>query len=456
MNKSKEVCGARKDCQFEVVYACTCGDPVVFICRDCMCNHLFEPSAHIFISLEQARELLMNRIGSKDFTKTFEKYNKAKIEVQAYLKRIATYKLQVENSKYELISLIENKCQTATDCLTGFEEKAEGLLKNIKIKMKSFTITRDDLLIQFEAKGLCGIVENYIEKLEVKQMQVKNAIDKMITIISSSSKIDIIREPKHTTDVSMKDLIFIPKEQTKILASYDSQYNTIQEYDLNSVVKKPFDFTSACKLPNGNVMIVGSKYGTYRFNTETGVCIKLNGLNFPRGGAHLYCHGKYIYALGGKHESPSDKAERMEWKGNGWENLPNLKEARGYFGSYYSENRLYLFGGDWSCTVEYYDFRENTFNLLRDIRVPKGANVVGVLDDKIYILNEHLTILSKSLQILELKEYIHTEYFGNISNVVTRGKYLVFHCSVSSKIYYFDTESKELKVLMTTNKQTIV
>lgn len=452
MNNPSELCGSGKGCKGEVVYACTCGDPVVFICKDCMCSHLFEPSAHIFISLDQARELVKNRIGSKDFAKSFSKYNEAKIEVQAYLRRIETYKQQIENVKYELISLIEHRCQSATETLSAFQEKAEALLKNIKIRMKSFTHSRDELLTQYDAKGISGIVENYIEKLEVKQLQVKNAIDKMINIIASAkSEIEQEEQPnKLASEVS--ELIFIARDQTKTIASYDSQSNTVLEYDLGSVVKKPFDFTSACKLPNGNVMIVGSKHGTYRFNTNTGICIKLNPLNFPRGGAHLFCHGKYLYAFGGKHKTPSNKAERMKWRGNSWETLPDLKEARGYFGSYYTDYRLYLFGGDWSCSVEYFDFRELSFHLVPNIRVPKGANVVGVLDDKIYIMNEHLTVMNKNLQIVELKKSLHDEYFGNVSDVILRGKYIVFHCGVTNKIYYLDSESKELKVLFTFGK----
>jgi len=63
------VCSGRDGCSKDVVYACTCGDPVVFICKECTSSHLAELCAHTFISLEQSKDLIRNQTRPSDFNR---------------------------------------------------------------------------------------------------------------------------------------------------------------------------------------------------------------------------------------------------------------------------------------------------------------------------------------------------------------------------------------------------
>ena len=91
---------------------------------------------------------------------------------------------------------------------------------------------------------------------------------------------------------------------------------------------------------------------------------------------------------------------------------------------------------------------KNTFNLVPELKVPQGESVVGFMDDKIYILNKHLTVVSKDLDIIENKKNISSVDFWNLSDVTTRGKNFIFYCGNYNIISSLNTESKVLRPIM--------
>lgn len=127
--------------------------------------HLSEPSTHTLISLDQARELISNRISLKEFNQNVSKYTDIKAEIQSYLRRIKQFKQEIETFKHQAILKIEQKSQAAIDFLTLNQEKAEAQLSTFKNRMKNFTTTNDDLLAKFDARGISGIIQDYQEKL---------------------------------------------------------------------------------------------------------------------------------------------------------------------------------------------------------------------------------------------------------------------------------------------------
>lgn len=445
MDNINIVCSVREGCSGEIVYACTCGDPVAFICKECIGSHLSELCAHTFISLDQSKELIRNRIRPSDFNRNISRYNAVKIEIQDYIKKINFFKTQISSFKEQILSQIEQTIQSSMDRLDSLKQQAEAALKNIKYKTRSFTSLEDELLNQFDKQGLIGVLEDYLDKVEINSTQISKSLPKVINITVSSSRPVKVDSNINSTNCS----IYTAKYSKKKLLKYDLATCSTQEYDLSPIVAKYFNDTSTCCLPDGRVMIVGGGdpiHGdTYRFNPAKGQCEKLAGLNTPRRAVHVCCYGDYIYALGGSH---SNKAERMRCSGNEWEKLPDMREPRSLFGSCYKDGRIYLFGGTNSSTIEYYEIKSNKFSIYQNIGVPEGMNVVAVVEDKIYILRQNLIVLSTDLQIIEERRGFHNENFRSISDVIVYNEAIIFYCRDSNTIYSYHTLSHELKRLV--------
>jgi hypothetical protein len=331
------------------------------------------------------------------------------------------------------------------DQLDRLKQQAEAALKNIKLKTRSFTCLEDELLTRFDKQGLIGILEDYLDKVEINSTQISKNLPKLINMTVSSSKPVKVDSNINSTNHS----IYTARYSKKKLLKYDLATFSTQEYDLSLVVAKYFNDTSTCCLPDGRVMIVGGGdpiHGdTYRFNPAIGQCEKLSSLNTPRRAVHACCYGDYIYALGG---SQSNKAERMRCNGNEWEKLPDMREPRSLFGTCYKDGRIYLFGGINSSSIEYYEIESNKFIIYQNIGVPEGMNVVGAVEDKIYILRQNLIVLSTDLQIIEERRSFRHENFRSISDVIVYNESIIFYCRDSDTIYSYHTLSNEFKRLI--------
>lgn len=446
MNNLTEICSGKPGCSYDIIHACTCGDPIVFLCRDCTLNHLSEPSTHTFISLSQARELLMENLLPEDFNTRISEYNLIKLELQRYLKTLHSYQQQIQSFKYEAFRLIEQTCDATINLLSLQKESAESHLNGIKLRMKTFTSLEDQDLVKFQSQGLGGIVEGYIHSFKINQDFLSTAIQNMFSI--SNSPPDLPEDIKNSLKPS-NSCIYIPRCNTKKLLKYDLSLNRAHISDLHSSISKNFEGTSSCILPNNTILLVGGanpNHGdTYLFHPSTSECIKLRSLNTSRGYVGLYCYDNYIYAMGGYTTYYSNKAERMEIEGNGWKNLADMIEPRDAFSCYGTENRIYLFGGNNTGSVEYYDIISNSFCLVRDLRVNPGDNVLGEVDGRIFIINQHLIVLDKSFRILEeVKDATRRNYL-NLTNVVVKGKDIVFYSAEDKRVYNFNTQRKEIR-----------
>jgi hypothetical protein len=468
----EEVCSVKQGCKYEVTYACTCGDPVVLICQDCINAHLSESSAHLLISLDQARTLLRNRLSPEDFNRNMSRYVFLKLKTQKYIKNLKRFRGEIESFQNQILSLIQEKCQASVEYLLLLEEKAKSQLKSLKTRMKTFTSAEDRLLNKFETEGLRGVIEDYQEKLELRSSPVLSAIDEMISLIHLPSNSQIkpfdpssdlwtsySSESKLMEDISSlpsssHSSIYIPKRNSKKLLRFDVSSNQLSEYNLSSIVSQNFEYTSTCILSSSSVIIAGGgwsqAYGdTYRLNPTNGHCIKLNNLNFPRHSVHLFCYNKHVYAFGGFNNSQaySQKAERMEIQGTGWQTLPDMKQPRCCFGSYLVDSRLYLFGGDNAGSVEFYDFIDNSFNLCFYLTAPKGGCLAGAVGDRVYILGKSLMVRDSRMKVVKEIEGACCN-FTNLSDVVVVAGKIVFYSSPS--LYAFDTEnfaSKEIRAI---------
>lgn len=153
MNRCNEICSVCNSCTSSIQYACTCGDPVVFICKDCLVLHLSEQSTHTFISLLQARELVRNRISPEVLNKNLSKYNSIKLQIQKYITKLRTSKQDISEFKHQVITQIEHKCRSSVEILSSLEEKAQTQLQALKSRMKTFADAEDEFLSEFNSRG---------------------------------------------------------------------------------------------------------------------------------------------------------------------------------------------------------------------------------------------------------------------------------------------------------------
>lgn len=462
MNNTTEVCTAHQNCTSEVAYACTCGNPVIFICKDCVNSHLCLPFTHIFISLDQARELTQDSMLTKRFGKRLSDYTEIKSDIQTYIHKISTFKLKIDQFKSQLILMIEKQCQSKLLTLAQMQAKAEESLDAINKFMKTVTSSDNQLFSRFEVMGLRGIIENYHDKFEILSSAVFKELSEMIHISDSLENSLISEDDQNRSILSQavdnyhpyeNRFIYMAKYNTKHLARYDAQSSQVCILDLSGVIAHNFIATGTCILPDKNVMIVGGYSNTYhgdtyKYNTATGNCVQLSSLHSPRGFVHLYCYDKYLYAFGGNSGSYSNKAERMDLSGNSWSLLPNMKEKRCAFGSFYMDCKLYLCGGFRVNTVEYYEFRENKFSIVHNLNVPKGFNTAGIVDDKIYhVTKDFITVFDKEFISREQKTIVKHSYVINLSGIVVRDGKLIFNWYNEEAVFELDTFDKDVRLL---------
>jgi hypothetical protein len=424
-------------------------------------SHLCLPFTHIFISLDQARELLHDSQLTKRFGKHLSNYTEIKSEIQGYISRITSFSHSIEKFKSEIFSLIERECQAKLAQLASMKSKAEASLEAVNKIMKNISSSDSTLFSRYEEMGLRGLIDNYHDRFEILSSSIKHEISEMIVIsdsleVSNISDLDLNRSIiSHSVEIYPYEsrYIYLAKYNSKILAKFDADTLQTSTFDLSESISHNFIASATCILPDNNVMIVGgystSYHGdTYKFNTSTLTCTSLNALNFPRGFVHLYCYDKYLYAFGGNSGTYSNKAERMDWNGTGWHNLPNMKEKRCAFGSFCIDGKLYLCGGFKVNSVEMFEFRTNKFNIVQNLIVPKGFNMAAIVDDKIYhVTKDFITVMDKEFTYSETKTLMKHSYVINLSGVVVRTGRVIFNWYNEEAVYEVDSMDKDIKLL---------
>lgn len=467
MDNSTLVCGGSQNCTSSVIFACNCGNPVVFLCKDCVVDHLLISTCHMFVSMSQAKELLKKSEFAENYGEVYGKYLKVKSETLKYIDRLNTFKTSLFGLKQEIITEIEVQIQTDMDKVDTLLQDADKKLNELNTQISEFHSLEDEVLAQYKSEGLQGLIGSFANTLKMDKDSIIQAVKHFVFIGNSEeeespvhdniipavdkqqeTKIDLIRKDFKES----KRFLFSTKKSTKELIEYDAELNTLTTYDLSSSVTHCFNFSSSCILPDGSVMIVGGQIpyhgDTYSldFSSKVPTCSKYSNLNFPRSGAELIVHGEYLYAFGGSSGKDSPKAERMKWYDNGWSILPDMKEGRNHFGLYKDGSRIYLIGG-MGNNIEYFDTKLSTFTLLPNMHSPGSLFIAGTIDDTIYAVNtKHILVFSKDFRILEALKNINPQSVYTCSNKITRDSSFMYISHDYSIIYKFDGRSKGLTI----------
>jgi hypothetical protein len=318
MSNPVETCVGRQGCTSEVTHACNCGNPIVFLCKDCVADHISEPGYHTFISLGKTRELIKNDDLRERYHQDYAKYISIQWHIKNYISSLEIYTDNLIRSKPEVIRLVEQEYQAKLEYLSSKRSSAVAQLENVKERLKNFTPGYDEIFFKYDTNNL---LEDYIVSFEVNIHEFQHSLQRIFQISSNET-------------------IYHAREDSTQIRTYNIAANKIDSINLGTTIVKKFKNTSTCILPNGNVVIVGGMdpcHGdTYVFCPETRQSTKLNPMNIPRGYVGLVCHDRYLYAFGGLNghngNQISRSAERMELGLNGWTNLPNMKKARARFG----------------------------------------------------------------------------------------------------------------------------
>jgi non-specific serine/threonine protein kinase len=119
------------------------------------------------------------------------------------------------------------------------------------------------------------------------------------------------------------------------------------------------------------------------------------GADVPTPREHLAAasDGRFLYAVGGRHLSPSKNSpalERYDPAADRWERLPEMPTARGGLGAAIAGGRIYAIGGetptDVMGTVESYDIAAKSWSTGPKMRTPRHGVSVTAIGRTIYVL----------------------------------------------------------------------
>ena len=466
MDDFTEVCGGCQGCTNKVIFACNCGNPVVYLCKDCVANHLLTPTCHLFVSMNQAKELQKKSEFTINYGEVYGKYLKVKVETLRYIDKLHAFKSDLFNLKQEFASEIESVINSDIEKVDALLQDANNKLNELNTGIADFQSLEDEVLAQYQSEGLQGLIESFANTLKIDKNAVLQAIHQFIFIGNSeeSAQSDqhiikaVDKQVDSKVDLNRKDFkeskrfLFAAKKNTKEFIEYDADTNNLTTYDLSSSVTHSFNYSSTCLLPDGCVMIVGGQnpyHGeTYRldFSTNPPTCSQLSRLNFPRSSTELIVYGEYLYAFGGSSGKDSAKAEKMKWYDNGWSILSDMQEARNHFGLHREGNRIYLIGG-MGNNIEYFDIQQNIFTLLPNMHSPGALFIAGTFEDYVYGVNtKHILVLTKDFRIVEALKNIHPQTVYTCSNKITRDSSFMYISQDYSIIYKFDAKIKSLTI----------
>lgn len=160
------------------------------------------------------------------------------------------------------------------------------------------------------------------------------------------------------------------------------------------------------------------------FDTNPPILTQLGNLNRTRNKGKMVVHGDYVYIFGGYCTKVAERMKIGEWR---WSNLASMKQDRIDFGVCVLERRIYLLGGYFNASLEYYDIDTNNFYLLPNIQLPNQGIVCAVIDDLIYaISHRHQRVFNKDFQLIQSQDYIFMIEPWSCSDVTVRGSTFTF------------------------------
>jgi hypothetical protein len=502
-----EICGGKRLCTSPIIIACSCNNSVVFLCRDCATEHFLEPRPHLFIPLEQARQITPP-VSAQKCQNFDDKMIRIKIDVERYIIRLIDFKARILSLKQEVYRDLEENVDLYIQKIDSMLNHTYTRLEDLEISMQTFEISHQEILDKYEHTGIKGVIDEYIDILSLNYHDIKQAIRSMITIdkysntqkplntsesscspvqtsiplseqaltgipqpsqvplseeinsvTTTSSQLSVQPQPDSSSlPLASSRYIFHPKNGTSDLIKYNIDLNTIEKYSLS--LYHSFQNSAICTLPDGSVLVSGGQTSNSFFRLTHGETYKvelsyqppkitqMGDLNFPRSNSRLVCHREYVYIFGGWNETTLDKAERMKIGEDSWEILPEMREAREDFGVYTTRNRIYCIGGFSNTTVEYFDIRLHSFRRFVKVVVPAGGIVCGEIDNRLYTVGRNrIEVYTKKFRMIESRECEYDKHTYCYSESWVKDRGIIYVDFEEAVIYRCDLDKNLVQKL---------
>lgn len=176
-----QVCRGNKRCTSPSVIACSCGELVTFLCESCIVPHLQEPHPHLFLQLDQAKQLITQTEFSVNLMDVTDSYSKIQGDFKSYIRKLKSFKAKLYSFKHQIFRQIECSLKSSmhkVDCLLG-----HAYIKLNELNRSTGLTKRDhEILETYEARGIRGLIDSYAETLTLRDKSIKRAVNRMIKI----------------------------------------------------------------------------------------------------------------------------------------------------------------------------------------------------------------------------------------------------------------------------------
>lgn len=424
---SDSTCQGFPECKKKVLYACSCSIPPTLLCNSCLCKHLSSSSSHTIHNLLHS-----------NFSPNMQSPSYLYSSFQTLISKITQETQVLIDSIHSFLAYSSKLSHRPPPHFINLYDRIYSRFSYLNTKFINYRDYRSHSQDSYES-----IHDNYLSSkfystpsLFSSRKNLSKLLSQLAYIKESLIYFRTLPFSYISQSCQHRRYIFHTIAYSQTLQRYDGYQNRSISYNLSNTVSINFYRTSVAILPDGNIMMVGGYNNipnAYKLNPITGICTEMKQLNFPRGAITLFCYGKYLYAFGGFPDSRV--IERMPWRGDGWEVVGNMIEARSYFGSYYMDNKLFILGGERNTSIEYYDFLSNESFRVKEIVVPEQDNLTVRIGRKIFLFKSGATvILNTQLEVLKFISAKTNIAVWTLNNVMVSGK----------RVYYWDENSKRV------------
>lgn len=476
------------DSQSSVEFACNCSDKIVYLCNKCIADHVRQPNSHVFISLEQSRDLRNAEISQKQ-TDIAVKNQKIDDSFQVYTSKIIDFTSRVKYFKSKIAQAVDQACNLHIDFLEKLLDLTQSRWSEVSKQLEDPSSSNSDIFSRYESQGLAGLIDDYYQELILYEEDVIESVKNMIYFGSekkTSSTQDFlnkIQDLTHTIDAlkkendelkthlhkytpqpiydqpilqEMKDMSYEDLKmrfhytlKDRALVEFDKLLKSYRNFDLSQFLITPYDEACCILLPDRRIIIIAQRNSIYRFDPTNYSIMRLQGLNKYRTRMTLHCIGNYLYAFGGLDSRCNilKTAERMDWRKNGWEKLPNMIRENTEVVSYSLENSIYLIGG-FKNYVQRYDILDNKYTEHSHFKYAPYSGSVREIEGLLYmVIGGDLIVMNKPCNVIG--RYIEFERNGNLYSVnkgLEMNRNIVFSFD-EWYIRFHKSEEQEFKII---------
>lgn len=206
MSESDIACRGKDCCSSSVIIACSCGNPVTFLCQGCISNHVLKPGNHLFLSLKQAEDILSNLGPSHSFSESYSSYLNIKSDILAYINTLKDFRSKVLAFKVEIIDLISETIESKVDQLDILLESAYIKLNEFSFRFCDLPNLDQDLVKRYEEKGLAGLIQDYVYNLILNDVELRDNIRSMVAIGTRDQEGHSYKKKDKFTEIQLFDL----------------------------------------------------------------------------------------------------------------------------------------------------------------------------------------------------------------------------------------------------------